>query len=220
MKVEMRTESGSGAAGRLRRAGGVPAAINRIDGRTELLKLDAHEFNMMTRKTRGEQTLVMLELDGSEVLALIREVQSDVIDGAPVHIDFGEVSMTSKIRVQIPIQLLGEPASVKVGDGILHQELRMVDVECLPRDIVEHFEVDTTALEANQSLLVSDLGLDTEKFVLLTDTDQIVASVIMAAREEPEEDEEDAEETDAAPEVIAKGKQEKDASAGKASDDK
>ncbi len=207
LKAELRTETGSGAAGRLRRAGSVPAAVNRIGGGTTLAKFDAHEFRSILRKHAGDQMLVTLDIEGDEVHALMREVQYDVITGYPIHADFGEVSMSEKITVQIPIRLLGEPEGVKIGGGVMQQTLRLVDVECLPTDIVDSFEIDVSHLKLNHSLFVRDLNLG-ENYEVLTDEDIAVASVALPD-EEPEASAEDAEKA-AVPDVISKGKKEED----------
>lgn len=209
MKAELRTEQGSSAAGRLRRAGTIPAAVNRIEGGTTLVKFDAHAFKTMLRHHASDHVLVTLELEGKDVPALMREVQYDVMTGAPIHVDFGEISLTKKLRISIPLRLLGEPVGVKLDGGILQQNLRTIEVDCLPADIVENFDVDVSALKLSQSLFVRDLKLDA-KFTVITGKDVPVATVVEAAEEEaaaaPAEGEAAAEA--ASPEVIAKGKKE------------
>jgi len=204
LKAELRTEQGSSASGRLRRAGNIPAAVNRIEGGTTLVKFDAHEFKLMLRHHDSDHVLVTLELDGKDIPALMREVQHDVVTGAPIHVDFGEVSLSKKIRISIPVRLFGEPEGVKVGGGILQQMLRSIDVDCLPTDIVEHFDVDISALKLSQSLFVRELNLG-EKYTVVTSKDVAVATVAA-----PEEDAA-AEGAAATPEVIAKGKKEEEA---------
>lgn len=191
LKAEHRMEQGSSAVGRLRRAGSLPAAVNRIEGGTTLVKFDAHGFKAMLRHHTSEHVLVTLELDGKDIPALMREVQYNVMTGYPIHVDFGEVSLTKKLHVQIPVHLLGEPEGVKVEGGILQQMLRMVDVECLPTDIVEHFDVDISHLKLNQSLCVRDLPLG-EKYMLITGKDMTVAIVAAPAKEVVVEKEADA----------------------------
>jgi len=215
MKAELRTEQGSCAAGRLRRAGTVPAAVNRIEGGTTLVKFDAHAFNALLRHHASEHVLVTLELDGKDIPALMREIQHDVITGAPIHVDFGEVSLTKKIRVTIPVRLLGEPEGVKVGGGILQQSIRAIEVDCLPMDIVEHFDVDVSALKLDQSLFVRELKLD-EKYVIITTKDIPVATVVAAAAEEAAAVTPEAAAAGANPEVITKGKKEEAAAAAAA----
>jgi len=216
MKAELRTEQGSSAAGRLRRAGSVPAAVNRIEGGTTLVKLDAHVFKAMLRQHTSKQVLVTLELDGKNIPTLMREVQYDVMTGYPIHADFGEVSLTKKIRVSIPIVLLGEPEGVKIEGGILEQMLRSVDVDCLPMDMVEHFTLDISGLKLDQTLFVRDLKLG-DKYTLVTNKDVAVATVKAPAEEEVETPAETAETAvPGAPEVIAKGKKEEGAAEGAA----
>ena len=214
MKAEPRAEQGSCAVGRLRRAGSLPAAVNRIEGGTTLVKFDAHAFKIMLRHHTSEHVLVMLELDGKEVPALMRELQYDVITGDPIHVDFGEVSLTKKLRVSIPLQVLGEPEGVKLEGGILQQNLRTIDVDCLPTEIVEKFTVDVSALKLGQSLFVRDLKLG-DKFTVITHKEVPVATVVSAAAEEAAATPEEGTET-ATPEVIAKGKKEEEGAAAAA----
>ena len=118
-----------------------------------------------------------LVLDGEEIPALLREVQHDVLNGAAIHVDFGEVSLDEKIHVSIPVVLLGEPVGVSKGGGMLEQAVREVEVACLPRDVVEHFEIDTSKLDLGESLFVRDLNLS-EGYSLYTSEDTAVATVI------------------------------------------
>lgn len=212
MKAEPRAEQGSSAAGRLRRAGVLPAAVNRIEGGTTLVKLDAHEFQTMLRHHANEHVLVTLDLDGKDVPVLMREVQYNVMTGAPIHVDFGEISLTKKLRISIPLYLLGEPEGVKVDGGILQHNLRTIEVDCLPMDIVEHFDVEVATLKLNQSFFVRDLKLDANKFTVITGKDVPVATVVEAVAEEvaatPAEGTAVAAGEGANPEVIVKGKKE------------
>ena len=87
----VRSEQGSGAAGRLRRAGKIPASLKRAPGEQTLITLDAHEYEMSMRKKTAESEIV-IDLAGVQISVTIYEVQNDVITGAVTHVDFGEVS--------------------------------------------------------------------------------------------------------------------------------
>lgn len=216
IKAEMRQEQGSAAARRLRRAGYVPAALNRIGGGSQALKLDAHSFENMLRHHTAQQLLVTVELDGQNTPALLREVQTDVMDGHVIHADFGEISLTSKLRVGIGLRLTGEPEGVRNEGGILEQTLRQVEVECLPADIIESFTVDVSALKLGQSLHVRELKLG-DKYTIITSGELAVATIVAMAEEEVVAE---AAPTEAAagtePEVIAKGKKEEEGAEGAA----
>jgi large subunit ribosomal protein L25 len=209
IKAEQRQAQGSGAARRLRRQGLVPAAINRIAGGSTLMQVNAHDFENMLRHHSSNQLLVTLELDGQNVPALLREVQSDVLSGHVIHADFGEISLTRKLRVSIGLRLVGEPDGVKNEGGILEQTSRQVDVECLPHDIVEFFTVDVSALKLGQSLAVSELKLG-DQYTILSHGDVSVATIVAMAEEEAAAGATASAEgtTGASPELIAKGKKE------------
>ncbi len=210
IKTERREEHGSGAARRLLRAGFVPAAINRIEGGSVMVKLNAREFENMLRHHASNQLLVTLDLDGQPVPALLREVQTDVMDGHVIHADFGEISLTRKLRVSINLRLAGEPDGVKNEGGILEQTLRQIEVECLPADIIEVLTVDVSALKLGQAMAVRDLKLG-PGYTLITHGEVSVATVVEAPAEEvaaeaaaPAEGATPGSE----PEIITKGKKE------------
>ena len=177
IKAEVRTEQGTGAVRRLRRQGLVPGSVMKMDkSGVELIKFSKHEFMMAMRGRTSKQLLVTIEMPNGDMPALMREVQNDVIAGTPIHADFSEVSLTQKVRVVVPMDLKGEPKGVKIGGGILAQVLRSVEVECLPTDIVEKFDVDVTDLDLEQTLFVRDLKLG-DKFTPVTRGELAVAVI-------------------------------------------
>ncbi len=215
IKAEPRTEQGTGAVRRLRRTGMIPGSVMKMKkGGTELIKLPAHDFMMAMRGHASKQLLVTLDMDGREVAALMREVQNDVLAGTPIHVDFSEVSLAEKVRVTVPVYLIGEAVGVKLGGGVLEQPLRTIDVDCLPTDIVEKFEVDVSGLGLDQTLFVRDLNLG-DKYTVVTRGEHALA-VVKAPDDVPASGAA-AGATDAAktPEVIKKGKEEEAGAADK-----
>ncbi len=103
-------------------------------------------------------------------------MQNDVLAGTPIHVDFSEVSLTEKVRVTVPLYLVGEPVGVKIGGGILQQALRKIEVDCLPEDIAEKFEIDVSGLNVDQTLFVRDLNLG-EKQTIVTRGELAVATI-------------------------------------------
>lgn len=194
LKAELRVAEGSNAAGRLRRAGMIPAAVNRSGGDTTLVKFDAHTFEGLLRQHTSEHFIVTLDLDGEVIPALPREVQRNVITGNTIHVDFIEVSLTEKITITIPVELLGDPVGVRVNGGILEHLLREVEVECLPADMVERFTIDTSELEIGDVLYVSDLKLSDAYTVVNITEDQAIATVVSPVEESEEDQDAEAEE--------------------------
>ena len=94
IKAEARVEQGTGAVRRLRRSGMIPGSVMKMrKGGTELIKLPEHDFLMAMRGRTGKQVLVTLDMNGTEMSALLREMQNDVLKGTPIHVDFSEVSL-------------------------------------------------------------------------------------------------------------------------------
>jgi large subunit ribosomal protein L25 len=217
IRAVRRQARGSAEARRVRRDGGVPAALNLLSGGTETLRLDAHELEMTLRHLASAQLLVTLDIEGRTVPALLREIQRHVLSGRPLHADFGEVDMTRRIRATLAIRLEGEPEGVRTEGGVLTQMTREVAVECLPADLVDSFAVDVSGLKLGQSLTVADLKLG-DRYTLITHGETPVATVTAVAAEEAgppaaagEAAAAAAEAAPAAgPEVIAKGKKEEE----------
>ena len=209
IKAEARSEQGTGAVRRLRRAGMIPGSVMKMKkGGTELIKLPAHEFMMAMRGRTGKQLLVTLDMGGKDMPALLREMQNDVLKGTPIHVDFSEVSLSEKVRVTIPLALVGEPTGVKIGGGVLEQTLRTVDIDVLPGDIPEKFDVDVSALGLDQTLFVRDLQLG-DKYTMLT-RGEVPVAVVKSPDDVPgaAPGAAGAAAAPATPEVIKKGKEE------------
>lgn len=184
LKAAVRNETGTGPARRLRRQGKLPAVVSMLDGRTVTITLNHHDFDIMLRHHSGDNVLVDLDLDeGGATKALLVEVQRDGLTGATEHADFHEVSMTETMRVHIPVQLMGDPAGVLTGGGILEQTLRELEVDVLPADMVDVIEADVSGLNVGDALLVRDLKVG-ERIKVVTPADTAVASVLAPTSEE------------------------------------
>ncbi|MBC7250653.1 MAG: 50S ribosomal protein L25 [Anaerolineae bacterium] len=141
-------------------------------------------------------------------MALAREIQRDAITGNPLHVDFYEVSMTEKIRVEVPIVLVGESPAVERGDGMLLHMLDSIEIECLPGDLLNTIQVDVSALdEVDQAIYVRDLKVP-PSVTFLSDSDEMIVKVEHARAEE--EVEEVLEEIPAEVEVISERKAEEE----------
>ncbi len=92
LNAAVRTQQGSKAAGRLRRAGLIPGVLKRVSGEVTLIETDAHAYYMTMRSVSEDRPTVTLSLGDTAVTAKLLEVQHDVISGEPIHVDFGEIA--------------------------------------------------------------------------------------------------------------------------------
>jgi large subunit ribosomal protein L25 len=170
------------------------------------LSVNSHDLHQIVAKGSWETTLIDLQVkqekETTKVPVLIKDLQIDPVKRTLVHVDFLEITKGQTVEVHIPIELVGESVGVKAG-GILEFQTRELAVECLPSDMVDHFEVDISALEFNDSITVSELTIG-EEFKIHADPETVIVMVAPPVAEEVEEEEE---EELAEPEVIQKGKQ-------------
>ena len=180
MKVvaESRKEQGTSAMRRMRHAGTVPAIVYGEERGEEKIKLNEHDFEQLLRHHASEHLVLDLEVEGKLMKALMKEVQRHPVSGRVLHVDFQEISLKKKIRVGIPLELVGDPIGVSQQGGVLEHLMREVEVECLPMDVLESIEIDVSAMTMNTRMTVSEIKLDLEKFTIITGKDVAFASVV------------------------------------------
>ncbi len=205
IRAETRTETGKGPARRLRMAGKVPCVVYGHGRAARSLTLVRSDLERALVGVGGS-TMIDLEIDGTSVQTLIREVQRHPTRLEITHIDFLEVHAGEVITVSVPVHLTGAPDGVRNQGGVLDQTLREIEIRVLPKDIPEHIDIDVTDLKVGQSVHVSDI--EVPNAVILEDAKATICSVIAPRVEaEPTEAVEEEEEV-AEPELIRKPKAE------------
>lgn len=221
LNVGKRDKAGKGIARALRRQGMIPAIIYRGGGSLPIA-ISKKAMAEFIDSTAGDHTVVNLKFsDGDRKLAILKEYQTDPLNGDILHTDFFEISLTEKVTVNVRIVTHGEPIGVKRDGGILQHVLREIEIKCLPDKIPGHLETDISKLEIGQYIHVKDIQVG-EGIEVITTPDEILVNVVAPAVEkEPEAPAEGivaaaAPET-VEPEVIKKGKkEEKEEAEGKA----
>lgn len=120
--------------------------------------------------------VVVLNIDGEEHKAIIKELQFHPTTDALLHADFYEVNDTKNITVGIPVKLNGLAQGVRDG-GRLNLSIRKIDVTAPYQQIPEHLDVDVTALRIGKSIKVGELSF--EGLELATSKDVVVCSIKM-----------------------------------------
>jgi large subunit ribosomal protein L25 len=210
LEAQPRTPGTKNDARRVRRQGKVPAVVYGAGKQAQPVSVDPRQVSRILHSETGYNTVFDLALDGERTKAMIVDWQYEPIKGSLLHIDVKRIAMDEKLRVNVPIELVGEAAGVKQQGGILEQILREVEVECLPGDIPNDIELNVSELVFGMVLRVADLPKN-DKLEYLTDADQPVAHIISIKEEEvaaPEAVAGEAAAAPAEPEVIKKGKQE------------
>lgn len=205
LNVLKRERKGKGAARQLRSDGFIPCIIYR-GGSSEPIQIETKEMLPFMNIATREKLFVTLKFKDGEKQAILQDYQVDPISGKLLHVDFMEISATEKIRVTIPILLIGEPIGVKQEKGVLQHGISEIEIEAIPEKIPGHIEVDVSHLEVGDSIHVGDLKFE-EGIKLISDPEEVIATVTVEAEEV--EIAPSLEET-VEPEVIKKGKKAKE----------
>lgn len=160
----------------LRRKGITPVHVFGHNVESLAVQTDTGQLQRVLAQA-GKTSLINLTVDKSEKprKVVVREIQKNPVSGELLHVDFYQVSMEEKITMEIPIVLVGEAPAAQSKDVIVTQELRTLDIECLPDDIPSRIEVDLSPLtEPDQEIRVKDIKLDT-CIAVLNNPDVVVA---------------------------------------------
>jgi large subunit ribosomal protein L25 len=215
LEAVKREGRGKNEANRLRAAGKIPAVVygTRKDGKAPegvAVAVDPKTVLRILHSDSGANTLINLKLDGGESRVMVKEYQLDPITHALLHADFYQLAMDKAIVVTVPIRVLGEPKGVKLQGGILDFVTRDIEVESLPTDIPEHIDVDVSELALHESIRVRDLAQN-PKWKAITEGDAMIVHVVtIKAEETPAAAEAAPVAATAEPEVIKKGKTDKE----------
>ena len=134
---------------------------------------------------------------------MIKELQTHPVTGTYLHIDFYEIDMQRKIKVNVPVVVRGKAAGIEEG-GLLQIVLRELEVLCLPISIPDAIEVDVTDLNIGDSIHVEGIQLSGDVDIL-EDSDSTVVTVLAPKVEEVEVEEEVIEGEEEAEEEGAEG---------------
>jgi large subunit ribosomal protein L25 len=201
-------------ARRVRVQGLIPAVVYGAGKESVAVTVDPKVITKILYSESGHNTIFDLSIEGhGNEKAMIVDWQNEPIKGHLLHIDLKRIAMNKTMTVSVPVQLVGVPAGVKQGGGILSQVLHEVEIECLPTDIPGHIDVDVSGLDVHGSIHISDLPHN-DKIKFLGDEGAMVAHVTVLREEivaEPVAG-------PAEPEVAKKGKQDAPAAEAAAGD--
>jgi len=164
----------------LRKEGILPANIYGKKIKSESIQIDLKEF-LNIYKVVGDTKLFYI----NERPVLVANIQKDPVSDSLLHIDFHQVDLKEKVEAKVPVELIGESPAEKQSIGTVVQYLNEIEVEALPTDLPEKFEIDISTLsEVDQMVHVKDLPFDKSKIEVKTDLEEILVKVEPPQKEE------------------------------------
>jgi large subunit ribosomal protein L25 len=182
LSASPRQATGKGGARQARFRGKVPAVIYGHGRAAQPLELEAKALEKALQGIDPASTIIELSVDGTPVKTLIREIQRHPVRPDIIHVDFYEIHAAEKVKLRVPVHLVGNPDGVRNAGGVLDQVTRDVEIEVLPENIPDRLELDVTALKIGDSVHVRDLVIPNAK--ILTEAELTIATVVPPRAEE------------------------------------
>lgn len=176
-EVEVRSVQGKKVK-RLRRSGITPANIYGKGVPSLAVQVAAAQLESLLARAGGTHMITLKSPSfGEDRHVLVREVQRDAITRKLLHVDFYQVNLAEKVKVEVPLVLQADSPASRRKDLVVLELLSAIEVECLPTDIPEKVLVDTSKLaESGDRVLVKDLVLS-DKVTVLNHPEDVIAQV-------------------------------------------
>jgi large subunit ribosomal protein L25 len=210
LEATLRDTKGSGKVNKLRGQNIIPAVLYG-EGKTSIpLQINKKDIQAIIHGDAWENILIELKIKGesNSNTVIIKEIQIDPLKRNLIHLDLCKISLKDKIKVHVPVEVLGEAPGVKSQGGVLEYLIREIEIECLPTQIPETLKVDISALEIGGHITVAEVTVPAD-VKIITEKERVIVKVIQPTilEEKPAEEAVPLAET-AEPEVISKGKKE------------
>jgi len=169
LAAEKRTEFGKGAARRIRAAHKIPAVIYGHGTEPQHVTLPGHETSLILRKANA---LLALDIEGTEQLALVKDVQKDPVRQLIEHVDLVVVRKGEKVTVDVPVHVEGE----SVSGTIVVQDATSLTLEVEATHIPERLTVSVEGLDEGARIHAGEVELPSGA-TLITDGEALVLAV-------------------------------------------
>jgi large subunit ribosomal protein L25 len=201
LKAEIREQTGSGHAAKVRKGGRIPAVVYGHKEEPVAISLDAH--NLVEGLHHGHRVMDV-QIGKKQQKMIIKALQYDHLGRDIIHVDLMRVDVTETIRVTVPIELKGTAKGTHEG-GVVEMHTNRLEIECKVTDIPEAIVVSVKEIGVGDTLHASDVELPSGVKLVSAPSTLLVTCSLVAAAKSTEELEA---EMPAAPEVIGEVKEE------------
>jgi large subunit ribosomal protein L25 len=203
--AEPRETRGKNEARRLRVRGLVPAIVYGTGNDPVSIAVSPKEVTSILKSASGHNTIFDIDIQGAKSPVMIVDWQHEPLKSRLLHVDLQRIDLSKKVIVKVPVHTHGDPVGVKLQGGQHEIITRDIEIECLPDDIPESFNVAVGELHIGQSIRASEIPLS-GSMRLISPADAVISHVIGIKAVEPEPGEVAAATPE--PEVVKKGKKE------------
>ncbi len=197
VKANLRSKKGSNYSKKLRASGRVPGVVYGHHSEAKSIDVDLRDMEHLLAH-HGIGATVDLNIGEDKVFTMLKAVQKNTFKGQLLHFDFQELTKGEPVRVSIPIHFLNKN-EVEDSVKIVVEQVHSLDIEVLPKDLIEYYEVDVACLSEQPAITMAELGIfNDEKFTVHMDADTVIANLTEGGKMETETEEE----TDEIPSIL------------------
>jgi large subunit ribosomal protein L25 len=208
LDVELRSSASKGRLSFLKKEGKVPAVFYGKNVKHESISVNAKAFVSLI-KANGVNVVIDLNFKDGKKPAIVKKIQKDILTQSPIHIDFRSISLEDKVEVLVPIHIDSVADGVKNFGGTMEFIVREVKVKALPKNIPQKISVNVSTLGIGQGITIADLP-KLEGVSYVQDPLTLIINVIAAKVDEENPADVVVGTATAQPEVISKGKKDKE----------
>ena len=178
LKATKRETVTAGKLNKLRDSGFIPAILYGGKDPNAKISIDKKNIKNVLNSESFLSTVLELDLDGTKLKVIPREIAYNVISDEPIHIDFMRIVTGTKIILEIPVRFINDAdcPGLKVG-GVLNIVRRRVELKCPADNIPEEIIVDLKGLEIGTSIKISSVKLPENVTPTIIDRDFVIATV-------------------------------------------
>lgn len=183
LKLSARTREAKGE--KVRTKSILPAVVYGMGDKATSVTLSQEEFVKLYDQA-GEASLIDLSLDDKdEGKVLIHDIQYDPVTDHIIHVDLRRIDMNKSMTAKVELRFVGESPVIKEQGGTLMHNISEVEVECLPKDLISHIEVDISVLKTfDDAIKVKDLPVPSTVTITNPNAEDLVAKATPAMTEE------------------------------------
>lgn len=156
-----RANLGKSDAQKVREEGMVPCVLY---GGKEQVHFSAPAILFRDLVYTNQAHFVHMNIEGEEAQAILQEVQFHPVSEIILHADFLRIEKDRKIKMQIPVNLVGQAPGVSKG-GALVRKRAALKVYGLPKDMPDHIDVNVSELDFHHAIKVGDMKIDNLEFL-------------------------------------------------------
>lgn len=181
LSANSRTEKGE----KVRTKTVLPAVVYGMGGPATSVTINYDEFAKLYAEA-GEASLIDLLLgDKAEGKVLIQDIAYDPVSDRIVHVDLRRIDMNKEMTATVELRFIGESPVIKAQGGTLMRNLESVEVECLPKDLVSHIDVDLTVLKTFDDVIkIKDLVIPAGITITSPHAEDLIAKATAALTED------------------------------------